>query len=59
MYAAKRAFEKAFGIDDDTKVIVSEYKGENALIVENKTRKAIYNFSIELLKLINFTGDKK
>ncbi len=53
---AQRDFEKKFGVREDTEVYISEYLGETVIVVENEKRIAYYNFSIEILKVLNL-GD--
>lgn len=53
MAKAQKIFEKAFGVSSETHTYISEYLKENVIVVENETRKAYYNFSGELLNLIN------
>ncbi len=59
MVLAEKAFWKSFG-KCKTKVYISDdggvkLKAENVIVVESNLRRAYYNFSIELLKVMNFT----
>ncbi len=56
MQKAQSDFEKKFGVREDTEVYISEYLGETVIVVENEKRIAYYNFSIEILKVLNL-GD--